>query len=322
MKTVGQVLGEARTAKNITLSEAERATRIRAEVLQALEADNFSGLSGPTYIKGFIKNYGDFLGLDSSSLMALFRRQFDEKKAAPLQFLPDLSPKESPKLTLTPGRALGLGVAVLVLAFLGYLLAQYNSFAAAPQLVVSSPSDNLKVNNGTVEVVGRTDRDATLKINGQQVQLTESGAFSVSVTLPDGINDLTLSAINKLGKVTTVKKSVTVETTLAVAPLGPAVGGPAVSTPTVAVAATVSAQPVSGLEVTLKIGPNAAWVQVSSDGTSFEGILGAGVSKTFRAQNKITVVTGNAGSTEVVLNGVSQGKLGAESEVVTKIYNR
>lgn len=322
MKTVGQVLAEARAAKNITLSEAERATRIRAEVLQALEADNFTGLSGPTYIKGFIKNYGDYLGLDSSGLMALFRRQFDEKKAVPLQFLPDLSPKESPKLTLTPGRALGLGVSVLVLAFLGYLLAQYNSFASAPQLVVSSPSDNLKVNNGTVEVVGRTDRDATLKINGQQVQLTESGAFSVSVTLPDGINDLTFSAINKLGKVTTVKKSVTVQTALAVAPLGPSVGGPSLPTPAVAAAATTSAQPVSGFEVTLKIGPNAAWVQVSSDGTSFEGILGAGVSKTFRAQTKITVVTGNAGSTEAILNGVSQGKLGAESEVVTKIYNR
>src|SRR5581483_74819 len=145
MKTVGQVLAAARTSKNITLAEAERATKIRIETLQALEADSFAGLSGPTYIKGFIKNYGDFLGLETGNLLALFRRQFDERKAAPLQILPDLSPKESPRLTLTPGRALGVGVTILVLGFMGYLLAQYNSFAAAPQLQIASPDDNLRV---------------------------------------------------------------------------------------------------------------------------------------------------------------------------------
>lgn len=323
MKTVGSVLAEERIRKNITLSEAERATKIRAETLQSIEADNFETLPGSTYIKGFIKNYGEFLGLDSANLLALFRRQFDEKKVSPLALLPDLTPKESPKLTLTPGRALGLGIAVLALGFMGYLLAQYNSFASAPGLQVSEPKENLRVNNGTVEVVGRTDRDATLKINGQQVQLTESGAFSVSVTLPDGVNDLTFSAVNKLGRVTTVKRSVTVESTQAAQPLGPTVATSSAQ-PVVAAAATTSATPASGIHVTIKIGPNAAYIKATVDNqpVSLERIFYPGTTQTFTAQNMITIKTGNAGSTEILVNGVSQGNLGEEAQVVTKTFTK
>lgn len=325
MKTVGQVLAEARASKGITYVEAERSTKIRASILEAIEADDFSSLQGPTYIRGFIKNYGDYLGLDSEHLLAIFRRQYDSRQPLTGSILPDLSPKETPKLVLTPGRALGMGVSILVLGFVGYLLAQYQSFAAAPVLQVNSPNDNLRVNNGTVEVVGRTDRDATLKINGQQVQLTESGAFSVSVTLPDGVNDLTFSSVNKLGRVTTLTRTVTVETAQAKEPLGPlAVGGPVASPsadPVVAAAATSPAQ-VTRVEVTLKIGPAAAWVRVQSDATSFEGILAAGVTKTFKAQDEITVKTGNAGSTEVIVDGVSQGKMGSDAEVITKTFSR
>lgn len=317
MKTVGQALFEARSGKGITLAEAERATKIRAEILESLEANDFESLPGTTYIKGFIKNYGDFLGLDSYQLLALFRRQFSEAPPTRSSFIPNLTPLESPKLRLTPSRALGLGVSILVLGFLGYLLAQYQSFAAAPLLVVTQPSDHLKVNNGTVEVVGRTDRDAKLRINGQEVQLTESGAFSVSVTLPDGVNDLAFSAVNKLGRVTTITRQVSVETSVAASPLGPT--SPNASPPPPAVAATSSAKPL-GVEVTLKIGPNAAWIRVQADATTLEKLFLAGTSQTFTAQNQIVVRTGNAGSTEVILNGASQGKMGEEAQVATKTY--
>src|SRR2546429_3422028 len=236
MKTVGQALRNQRHKLNLTLVEAERATKIRAETLAAPEGDDFANLPSPTYIKGFIRNYGEFLGLDSGTLLALFRRQYDEGKTPTSKILPDLKPTNSPKVILTPKRLFVVGVAVLVLGFLGYLFAQYQSFAAAPALQVDSPGDKLKVNNGTVEVVGRTDPDATLSINGQSVDLTSSGAFSVSVTLPDGTTDLTIAATNKLGRVSSVKRTITVATVLANQPVGPVASSSA--TPAVAAAST------------------------------------------------------------------------------------
>lgn len=253
--------------------------------------------------------------------MAVFRRQFDEKLVDPGEILPDFSPKEATGVRITPGRVLGVGVTVLVLGFVGYLLMQYQSFAAAPGLVVSEPADNLRVNNGTVEAVGRTDRDATLKINGQEVQLTESGAFSVSVTLPDGLNELTFTAINKLGRITTVKRSVNVETSQAQNPLGPEspVGS---TTPAVAAVATPAAT-LSTFEVIVRVGPNPSYLEITVDGgPSLQKLFYPGTSQTFKAKDKVTIRAGNAGSTEVVVNGVSQGKMGAEGAVVTKTFTK
>jgi cytoskeletal protein RodZ len=327
MKTVGQALRYQRNKLNLTLAEAEKATKIRAETLSALEGDDFAKLPSSTYIKGFIRNYGEYLGLDSGTLLALYRRQYDEGKTPTNKILPDLKPKDSPKAILTPKRLLVVGLSVLVLGFLGYLFAQYQSFAAAPALQVDSPNDNLRVNNGIVEVVGRTDPDASLSINGQQVDLTTSGAFSVSVTLPDGTTDLTITASNKLGRVTTAKRTITVATVINSQPVGPIATSP--SSPAVA-AASASSNPIthqsqappSPLQVDLRIGPSAAWVSVNSDGATFQGILGAGVLKSFKANTKIVVQTGNGGSTDVILNGVDQGKIGNDLQVVTKEYDK
>ncbi|KKQ08609.1 MAG: Transcriptional regulator, XRE family [Candidatus Daviesbacteria bacterium GW2011_GWB1_36_5] len=68
MRTVGQILKETREAKFYTLEEVEKATKIRVELLEALEEDNFSKLPPETFIQGFIKNYGKFLGLDANKL--------------------------------------------------------------------------------------------------------------------------------------------------------------------------------------------------------------------------------------------------------------
>lgn len=313
MKTVGQALRTARNDRNVTLHEAERATKIRLETLQDLEGDNFEGLPSTTHIKGFITLYGEWLGLDPQTLLALFRRQYDEKQTT-FQVLPDLSPRRRPKLMLTPSRAFGLGISLLVLAFLGYLVAQYQSFAAAPAVELSSPSDNSKVNNGTVEVTGRTDRDAKLSINGQRIDLTSSGAFSVSVTLPDGTNDLSVSAVNKLGRVTTVKRTVTVTTAVAPQPLGPAVA--AIATASATPAVQPPAKPV-GLQVVLKIGPSPAYLQIITDqGYRYCGIVSANLTKTLTADTKIDLKTGNAGSTDLVINGTDKGVMGADGQVV------
>lgn len=325
MKTVGQALRHQRNKLNITLAEAERATKIRAETLAALESDDFTKLPSSTYIKGFIRNYGEYLGLESATLLALFRRQYDEGKTPKNKILPDLKPQNSPKVILTPKRLFIIGISVLVLGFLGYLFAQYQSFAAAPALQVDSPNDNLQVNNGTVSVVGRTDPDATLSINGQQVDLTASGAFSVSVTLPDGTTDLAIAATNKLGRVTTVKRTITVTTIASIQPVGPTATSSA--NPTVAAAST-SATPISqppGLNVTLHLGPSSTkltHVIVQYDGNTYDGFISDGGSKFFNAQSKIIIHTFDAGATDVTLNGVDLGHLGNPGQEITKEYDK
>ena len=86
MKSVGQLLKDAREAKFYTLEEIEKHTKIRKELLTALEKDDFSKLPPLTFIQGFIKNYGRFLGLETTKLLAIYRREFSEGKNPPRIF--------------------------------------------------------------------------------------------------------------------------------------------------------------------------------------------------------------------------------------------
>jgi cytoskeleton protein RodZ len=86
MDSIGQRLRQARERLGLTVDEAERVTRIRAAHLQALERDDFDSLPSPVQARGFLRNYAEYLGLDS----APFLRELNgngrkaKNKAAPL----------------------------------------------------------------------------------------------------------------------------------------------------------------------------------------------------------------------------------------------
>jgi len=69
-ESIGETLREARHNKKATLEDAERATKIKIETLERLEADEFNALPAPTYTKGFLKLYAEYLGLDGAEIVA------------------------------------------------------------------------------------------------------------------------------------------------------------------------------------------------------------------------------------------------------------
>jgi len=69
MATLGQQFKAAREAKGVSEAEAGSATRILTKIILAMEADNFSVIPAPTYAKGFIRLYAEYLGLDPVPLV-------------------------------------------------------------------------------------------------------------------------------------------------------------------------------------------------------------------------------------------------------------
>jgi hypothetical protein len=61
---IGNSLREARLRKELDFPELEQGTKIRAKYLRALEDETFDQLPAPTYVKGFLRAYADYLGLD------------------------------------------------------------------------------------------------------------------------------------------------------------------------------------------------------------------------------------------------------------------
>jgi hypothetical protein len=61
---LGNSLREARTRQVLDYPQVELATKIRAKYIRALEDEAFEILPSETYVKGFLRSYAEFLGLD------------------------------------------------------------------------------------------------------------------------------------------------------------------------------------------------------------------------------------------------------------------
>ena len=64
VNSVGKKLQQARLAKQLSIEEAARVTRIRPDKLLDLEEDNYSNFPSMSYAKGFLLLYSRFLGVD------------------------------------------------------------------------------------------------------------------------------------------------------------------------------------------------------------------------------------------------------------------
>lgn len=208
MRTVGQVLKEERERKFYTLDEIEKATKIRKELLEALEAGQYSKLPPLTFIQGFIKNYGKFLKLDTEKLLAIFRREFSERIHPPRILDSFSNPIDTTRFKLTPARALGSVILGLIIIFFVYLWIEYRFLVGSPFLEVSQPVNQFNTSSPVIQVSGRTDPEAKLSINNQQIEVDSSGRFSQEIKLSEDINTVTIVAASKTGKITKVERTV------------------------------------------------------------------------------------------------------------------
>lgn len=204
------MLKETRMAKGLTLEKVEQATKIRKKYLTALEEDSFTSFPSQAYTKGFIKNYSEFLGLNSRNMMAFFRRQTEEVSRSSILPKKTEEALKNPIYALTPGRFLAILVSGLLLLFLSYFGFQYRRLQLPPRLTVLTPKEQTVTDSSRIEVTGITDSDATISINGIAVLIRSDGKFFDQVQLFPGKNTITIVATSRYGKVATVERTVIV----------------------------------------------------------------------------------------------------------------
>ena len=74
-ETLGQYLRRQREMRKISLEEIYRKTKVNVNLLNALEMDDYDQLPGRAFVKGFLKNYTNYIGLDSHEVMLRYEMQ-------------------------------------------------------------------------------------------------------------------------------------------------------------------------------------------------------------------------------------------------------
>lgn len=303
---LGEKLAKKRISLGLDAKDIEKAIRIRASHIEAIESGRYGSLPPDVYVRGFVKSYANFLQLDAGKVMKLYERErgLIENVRKAKAGAPVVKPLDTPKIIITP-KTITIGSIVLgALAIFLYIGWQVLILTAPPRLAVTSPKDDTNVEGNSIIVEGTTDTGATLLINGVEVGIDEGGVFKESIGLQSGVNIITVRAQNKMGKYTETKKTVVARYQSDIAALGAA---------------------AAGIEVKITIGPRSASVQIEVDGkpvTAKPVVMLAGVTQTYKATDKIKITTNDGGAVAAVVAGQDIGKLGKDSEPVNREFTK
>lgn len=202
MKTVGEILRNIREEKKLSFLEISKEIKIRPNFLESLENNKFNCIGEATVVKGFIKNYAEFLGLSSKDTLAVFRRDFIEDKTG--QILPrgTYDPLDRRGFSWTPRATVILVVIFIFILFLSYIVFQVYSLTGAPNLKIVFPVNNQETLEATINLRGKTDQDAIVYVNGNIISLSTEGNFDDEISLLPGDNIIKFEAISRRGKKT------------------------------------------------------------------------------------------------------------------------
>jgi cytoskeleton protein RodZ len=81
---IGNSLREARLRQGLEIPRIEAETKIRGKYLRALEEEQFDVLPGDTYVKGFLRTYADYLGLEGQLYLDEYNSRFTTAEEAPV----------------------------------------------------------------------------------------------------------------------------------------------------------------------------------------------------------------------------------------------
>ncbi len=203
---LGEVLRAAREERGVDLARVERETKIRARYLEALESGDYRDLPGAVYTKGFLRNYGAYLGLDAEYLVDLYRLESSTKGSERVSVQPPPRPitaRRGRAFVLTPGAVVAAILTVLVVVFIAYFVREFATFTGTPAVTILDPASDLASYRGqTYLLKGSTEPNATIRVSGAvenpSVLADADGYFEVELRLVPGSNVITLVANDPL----------------------------------------------------------------------------------------------------------------------------
>jgi cytoskeleton protein RodZ len=136
MAGLGEELRAAREARNLSLSDVSERIHIRTVYLQALEEEDWGAISAPVYVRGFLRTYARFLGLEPEAVVERFNASLPASGYAA-----STAPSRAGARAARDGPSIWLwlaaAAAVILVAFVGYNYYELQRDSGAPAAQVS-----------------------------------------------------------------------------------------------------------------------------------------------------------------------------------------
>jgi hypothetical protein len=289
VQALGQYLREAREAKELSLDDAEHALRIRRRILESFESGDFNLPDfSPVQIRGFIRNYGRYLGLEEDRVIQLYETALVETNRRGMT--------RGKKAQQRP-RENGNGKRIT--------------------------SEATAARNGSTS---RSTGEYTPPTMSAEPQRGRLGAlFGILLRIVIAVASLAVIALVMLQFLQSppleVQPTATVPGLLGdLPPTGTFTPEP--TNIVVLLPTNASLPSIDGVLVNLQLNQR-TWMRLSVDGVDqFIGMARPGSTLEYRANDRIELTASNAQALAVTLNGQRQPSLGMRGQQVTAVFER
>jgi cytoskeletal protein RodZ len=281
MITAGEVIKNKREELKKDLNSVSSDTKIQKRYLEYIENNEFEKFDSDIFATGFLKIYSQYLDLDVEKILALYRRSTKTTPTISKKsniFIKRNSIKVSPKL-------IGIiTLSIFLISVIGYIGYQIYKFQKPPVLTISQPVDEYISNEETIIIRGSTQNSTIVEINGNKIEVNDSGDFESAYTLTQGVNSISVNAWKESN---TNQKS---NTTLKV-----------IYSPSEV--SEIEKEEVKEFLLVLSISQSPSWIKLDVDGENkISQVLQPNTQHEYKIENNFTLVTGRVQNTVLSIN--------------------
>ena len=309
---LGDQLRRSRENKGLSLEETEKATGIRKRYLLAMEEGRFDALPGQIQLRGFLKNYANYVGLNGDEVLALYeRRTLSAQTNAALQSASPARPVAVQPAPPKPQPATPSSVASAVRP-----RAPSPSLVAQPKPAVSPAPRPTPAASSLVrpDWMSRLPPWVTLEVT----------LIALAVLLVICVTILLVSIFITPGasqSFAPAPRPVATRTRSAPPPPPTALAATPVSTALPNITTSVKLTTTVGYVQVALAATEHVWVRVTTDGrTAFEGMFKPGDALNWEAKEMIIVESSNGAGLTASFNGKPGGVLGPRGQVVARAW--
>ncbi len=208
-KSLQDLLSEKLSEKGLDLARLKSQTGISPRFLDAIFSGDHKNLPALPYVRGYIVTLAKFLDVEFEELWNVYKDTLELRRSGILDELP------SNRFAIKTINIKSLSIFSLALLIVLYFGIQaFNHFKSVELTLVNFSDDSLTISTSTFLVLGKTNPEAKVVIDNEEVLVDEDGGFSKKIELNSGINMLRVSAKKLFGSEKVLEREIIYEPAL------------------------------------------------------------------------------------------------------------
>ncbi len=205
-KSLQELLSEKLSEKGLDLARLKSQTGISPRFLDAIFSGEYKNLPALPYVRGYIVILAKFLGIEFDELWGFYKDTLQLKRSG----VADELPRNRFAIKTLNIKFLALS-SLALLIILYFSIQAFNHLKSVELSLLNFPEDTLTISTSTFLILGKTNPEAKVLIDNEEVLVDTDGSFSKKIELNSGINTLKVSAKKLFGSERVIEREIIYE---------------------------------------------------------------------------------------------------------------